>query len=235
MLSSVKSDGMTPTTGVWISTATRCSEGSGEEGGEIFPSISRKERSMKSCSWRMSASKLKAYGWELEAKRDPSGCCLVQAYWSRRACWKTLLPDTGSIANKLLSCWEISVTLTPAGKVEWWAVDITGGSWNVSGITSSAKVLDSPTKGNAKLSLFLTSTSGLIGDMRMGGCLSDSDHVVIEFILLKDVGQKKCKTRILYFTKDSLQLFKDLLNKTPWETVLKGSGAELEDLQGSFP
>lgn len=50
MLSSVKSDGMTPTTGVWISTATRCSEGSGEEGGEMLPSISRKERSMKSCS-----------------------------------------------------------------------------------------------------------------------------------------------------------------------------------------
>lgn len=43
---------------------------------------------------------------------------------------KSLLKDSSSsyrkhCKHKLLSCWEISVTLTP-GKVEWWAVDITG-------------------------------------------------------------------------------------------------------------
>jgi len=38
--------------------------------------------------------------------------------------------------------------------------------------------------------------------------------------------QVKSKIRKLNFRKAKFQLFRELLNKTPWETVLMGNGAK---------
>ena len=38
--------------------------------------------------------------------------------------------------------------------------------------------------------------------------------------------QAKCKIRTLSFRKANFQPFRELVNKTPWETVLMGKGAE---------
>jgi len=35
---------------------------------------------------------------------------------------------------------------------------------------------------------------------------------------------------VLNFRKANFHLFRELVNKSPWETVLKDEGAELEDL-----
>ncbi|KFV55360.1 hypothetical protein N328_07466, partial [Gavia stellata] len=42
----------------------------------------------------------------------------------------------------------------------------------------------------------------------------------------RDRGQVKCKFRTLNFRKAKFQLFKELVNRTPWETALRDKGAE---------
>ncbi|KFP65777.1 hypothetical protein N322_00654, partial [Cariama cristata] len=42
----------------------------------------------------------------------------------------------------------------------------------------------------------------------------------------RDVSQAKSKVRMLNFRKTNYQLFKDLVNRTPWETALRDKGAE---------
>jgi len=75
----------------------------------------------------------------------------------------------------------------------------------------------------AILVLLLTYANELIDDIRIGGCLDCSDHAMVEFMLQTDTRQAKRK---LNFRKANFQLFRELVNRTPWETVLTGKGAE---------
>ncbi|KAK4813526.1 hypothetical protein QYF61_009252 [Mycteria americana] len=89
-----------------------------------------------------------------------------------------------------------------------------------------SQVIDSPTRGDVLLDLLVTNTSELIGDVKIGGSLSCSDHALVEFTVLRDMGQAKSKVWTLNFRKATFQLFKELLNRTPWETALRDKGAE---------
>ena len=80
-----------------------------------------------------------------------------------------------------------------------------------------------PPGGHAVLDLLLTSASELI---RTGGCLGCSDHTAVEITLLRAVEQAKSKTRKFNFRKAKFQLFKELVNNIPWESVLTHKGAE---------
>jgi len=66
----------------------------------------------------------------------------------------------------------------------------------------------------------------LIGDIRIRGCLGCSDHAMVESMHQRDMRQVKSKIRMLNFRKADFQLFRELVNKIPWETVLTGKGAE---------
>ncbi|KAK4825362.1 hypothetical protein QYF61_026881 [Mycteria americana] len=88
------------------------------------------------------------------------------------------------------------------------------------------KIIDSPTRGDAILDLLVTKASELIGDVKTGGSLGCSDHALVEFTVLRDMGQAKSKIRTLNFRKAKFQLFKELGNRTPWETALRDKGAE---------
>jgi len=48
----------------------------------------------------------------------------------------------------------------------------------------------------------------------------------VEFTLLRDMGKVRSIVRTLNFRKDNFQLFKELVSRTPWETVLRDRGAE---------
>lgn len=72
-----------------------------------------------------------------------------------------------------------------------------------------SQVIGIPTRGMQ----CLTSTSELIADTRIGGCLGCHDNVIVEFTLLRDIGQTKSKIRKLSFTKSNIQLFRELDNK----------------------
>ena len=88
------------------------------------------------------------------------------------------------------------------------------------------QVIDSPTRGDAILDLMVTNASELIDDVKTGGSLGCSDHALVEFAVLRDMGQAKSKVRTLNFRKAKFQLFKELVNRTPWETALRDKGAE---------
>lgn len=47
---------------------------------------------------------------------------------------------------------------------------------------------------------------------------------MLEFAVLRDMGQVKSEVRIPNFWKANFQLFKELGNRTPWETVLRDKG-----------
>jgi len=88
------------------------------------------------------------------------------------------------------------------------------------------KVIDSPTGGNAILDLLVTNASELITDIKIGASLGCSDQALVEFTVLRDMGQAKSKVRTLNFRKAKFQLFKELVNRSPWETALQDKGAE---------
>ncbi|KAK4818274.1 hypothetical protein QYF61_009992 [Mycteria americana] len=86
-----------------------------------------------------------------------------------------------------------------------------------------SQVIDTPTQGDA---ILVTNASELIGDIRIGSSPGYSDHALVEFTVLRDMGQAKSKVRTLNFRKANFQLFKELVNRTPWETALRDKGAE---------
>jgi len=49
---------------------------------------------------------------------------------------------------------------------------------------------------------------------------------MVELMLWRDVRQAKSKIRKLNFRKANFQVFRELVNKTPWETVLMCKGVE---------
>ena len=72
----------------------------------------------------------------------------------------------------------------------------------------------------------LTNANELIGDIRIRNCLGCSDHTMVESMLQRDMRQAKSKMRMLHFRKANLQVFRELVSKTPWKTVLMDKGAE---------
>jgi len=68
--------------------------------------------------------------------------------------------------------------------------------------------------------------SQVIDWIKTGGSPGCSDHALVEFAVLKEKGQVKSKVRTLNFRKEKFQLFKELVNRTPWETTIKDRGEE---------
>ncbi|GAB0186388.1 hypothetical protein GRJ2_001104100 [Grus japonensis] len=52
-----------------------------------------------------------------------------------------------------------------------------------------SQVIDNPTRGDAILDLLVTNASELISDVKIGGSLGCSDHLLVEFAVLRDTDQ----------------------------------------------
>lgn len=52
-------------------------------------------------------------------------------------------------------------------------------------------------------------------------CNAVSDHALVEFPVLRDVGQAKSKIKTLNLRKANFQLFRALVRRIPWETALR--------------
>jgi len=72
----------------------------------------------------------------------------------------------------------------------------------------------------------VTNASELISDIKTRGNLGCSDHSLVEFTVLRDMGKVRSIVRTLNIRKAKFQLFKELVNRTPWKTVLRDRGAE---------
>jgi len=72
----------------------------------------------------------------------------------------------------------------------------------------------------------VTYTSEIIGEVKTGGSLGCSDRSLVEFAVLRRKSQVKSEVRTLNFRNVNFQLFKQLVNRSLWETALRGKGAE---------
>jgi len=89
-----------------------------------------------------------------------------------------------------------------------------------------SQIIDTPIQGDAILDLLVTNASELISDAKTGGSLGCSDHALVEFTVLRDMGQAKSKVWTLSFRKAKFQLVKELGNMTPWEDAIRDNRAE---------
>ena len=69
----------------------------------------------------------------------------------------------------------------------------------------------------------VTNASEFVGDVKIRGSLGCSDDALVELMLL---GIMKSIVRTLNFRRANLQLFKEIVRRTPWETVLRDRGTE---------
>jgi len=89
-----------------------------------------------------------------------------------------------------------------------------------------SQVIATSARGDAILDRMVTKASELISDVKIGGSLGCSDPVLVEFTPLRDTGKVTSIVRTLNFRKANFQLFKELVSRIPWETVLRDRGAE---------
>ena len=77
------------------------------------------------------------------------------------------------------------------------------------------QLVQEPTRGGALLDLLFTNSEGLVGDVKAGGCLGQSDHVIVEFSVLGDVRRVTSKTAILNFQRVDFDLFRTFVARVP--------------------
>ena len=79
-------------------------------------------------------------------------------------------------------------------------------------------VMGGPTRTEALLDLVLTNAEERVREVKTGGSLGCSDHALLEFLILKNVGLAKSRDRTLYFRRAKFWLPTELLSGIPWET-----------------
>ncbi|XP_035169883.1 uncharacterized protein LOC118159406, partial [Oxyura jamaicensis] len=83
------------------------------------------------------------------------------------------------------------------------------------------QVIDGPTRGEALLDQVLANVEESIREVKTGGCLGFSDHALVEFVILRNMGLAKSRVRTLNLRTANFWLLKELLAGIPWETVLE--------------
>ena len=83
-----------------------------------------------------------------------------------------------------------------------------------------------PTRDGALLDLLFTNRERLVGDVKVRNCLGQSNHETVEFSILDDVRRVTNKTSIMNFKKVDFDQFRELVAQVPWESLLKGKGAQ---------
>lgn len=72
--------------------------------------------------------------------------------------------------------------------------------------------IDSCSRENATVELMVTKVSEVIGDVKTGGSDSScSGHALVEFPILRNIGQLRSKVMLLNFRKAHFQLFRESL------------------------
>lgn len=72
--------------------------------------------------------------------------------------------------------------------------------------------IDSCSRGNTTIDFVVITVRELIGDAKTGGSgRSCSGHALVEFAILRSIGQLKTKVMLLNFRKADFQLFRESL------------------------
>jgi len=87
-------------------------------------------------------------------------------------------------------------------------------------------MISEPTRGSALLDLLPTNREGLMGDVLVGGCLGLNDHKMLEFFVRGEVKTASTKNITMDFWRADFGLFRTLVERVPWERVLKNRGVQ---------
>ncbi|KAK4806171.1 hypothetical protein QYF61_001094 [Mycteria americana] len=83
-----------------------------------------------------------------------------------------------------------------------------------------------PTREGAPLDLLFTNREGLVSHVMVGGCLGQSDHEMIVFLIHGEVWRGVSRTATLDFRRADFSLFRRLVERVPWEAALMGKGVQ---------
>ncbi|KAK4830875.1 LOW QUALITY PROTEIN: hypothetical protein QYF61_013804 [Mycteria americana] len=88
------------------------------------------------------------------------------------------------------------------------------------------QLVSEPPREGAPLDLLLTNGEGLVSHVMVGGRLGQSDHEMIEFLILEGVTRGGTRTATLDFQRADFGLFRRLVERVPWEAARKGKGVQ---------
>ncbi|KAK4823680.1 hypothetical protein QYF61_005651 [Mycteria americana] len=88
------------------------------------------------------------------------------------------------------------------------------------------QLVSEPTREDAPLDLLFMNREGLVSHVMVGGCLGQSDHEMIEFLIRGEAARGVSKTATLDFRRADFGLFRRLVERVPWEAALKGKGVQ---------
>ncbi|KAK4810917.1 hypothetical protein QYF61_013325 [Mycteria americana] len=88
------------------------------------------------------------------------------------------------------------------------------------------QLVSEPTREGAPLDLLFTNRDGLVSHVMVGGCLGQSDHEMIEFLIRGEAARGVSKTATLDFWRADFGLFRRLVERVPWEASLMGKGVQ---------
>ena len=84
-----------------------------------------------------------------------------------------------------------------------------------------------PTTEGAPLDLLFVNREGLVGNVMVGGRLGPfCHHKMTEFWIQGEVRRGISRTAALDFWRADFGLFRRLVDRVPWEAVLKGKGVQ---------
>ena len=82
------------------------------------------------------------------------------------------------------------------------------------------------TRGSAILDLILTNRDELVDKVAVSGTLGESDHVILEFLILTEAKAECSQTRTLDFRKANFNKLRTMISKIPWQVTLTRKGAQ---------
>ncbi|KAK4819016.1 LOW QUALITY PROTEIN: hypothetical protein QYF61_024132 [Mycteria americana] len=88
------------------------------------------------------------------------------------------------------------------------------------------QLVSEPPGEGALLDLLSTNREGLVSHVMVGGCLGQSDHEMIEFLIRGEAARGVSRTATLDFQRADFSLFRRLVERVPWEAALKGKGVQ---------
>ncbi|XP_075779238.1 uncharacterized protein LOC142827520 [Pelodiscus sinensis] len=86
--------------------------------------------------------------------------------------------------------------------------------------------VEKATRGEAVLDLVLTNREELVENLKVEDSIGDSDHEIIEFMILRKGRRETSTIEVMDFRKADFDKLRELVGKVPWEARLKGKTTE---------
>ena len=83
-----------------------------------------------------------------------------------------------------------------------------------------------PMRGSNILELLFVNRESLVGAVKVGGRLGQSDHKMLDFSILVEPRRGDSRTATLDFWRVDFKLLRTMVERIPWEVVLESMGAQ---------